>query len=74
MPVATDFMDVTISGIEQKIVNQNQGKTVVNLFRNTVNDVRNLSTCPRKQVTAVATGFMEVTISGKGEKNANQNQ
>ena len=59
-------MDVTISGIEQKTVNQNQEKTVVNLFRNTVNDVRNLSTCPRKQVTAVATDFMEVTISGKG--------
>lgn len=37
----------------------------VNLFRNTVNDVRNLSTCPGKQLT---------TLSGKEQKNVNQNQ
>lgn len=38
---------------------------VVNLFRNPVNDIRNLSTCPGKQVT---------TLSGKVQKNVNQNQ
>ena len=37
----------------------------VNLFRNTVNDVRNLSTCPGKQLT---------TLSEKEQKTVNQNQ
>jgi hypothetical protein len=47
---------------------------VVNLFRNTVNDVRKLSTCLGKQVTAVDTDFLEVTILGKEQKNVNHNQ
>ncbi len=38
---------------------------VVNLFRNTVNDVSDMSTCTGKQVT---------TLSGKEQKTVNQNQ
>ena len=50
--------------INHHLCNQKKNANV-NLFRNTVNDVGNLSTCPGKQLT---------TLSGKKQKTVNQNQ
>ena len=47
---------------------QSKECAVDNLFRNSVNDVRKLSTCLGKQVTAATTAFREVTISGREQR------
>ena len=53
----------------KKNLNQNQEKThaVVNLFRNSVNDVRKLSTFPVQRV-ATASGKRQKTVNQKQEK------